>query len=354
MLARLSPQNAASTFGASIEQALQSVDVRVKRLEDQAGQGPLEEAVRSAEARLQRLERERDSHAQMLERVEALIASKVQDLRQNVNRSLEVIVDKVRGETENVRADVGARDTQLRKDFSLELDSMKDLRKLVDGFSHIETRFQGDLRTTRDVILATAQQLAALEDSVGHLHASVASLPGFLWALSLGEGPHRHPGSSSLSGQQQHPAGAFTNSLAASALFEGHGSAHGIKPHPPSATLRRQSPDSDSTELPSPRRFDGEHQPRSSRGGLARAALAEGFAHSSSADNRRRRKSGERRSNREALGMMSLAGEALMDAADPKWAEDRSAPKVGGSHSALGMAKLAGEALMDAADESQL
>jgi len=52
--------------------------------------------------------------------------------------------------------------------------------------------------------------------------------------------------------------------------------------------------------------------------------------------------------------MMSLAGEALMDAAEYKSTEDRVAPKASGSLSVLAMSKLAGEALMDAADDSHL
>lgn len=373
MLARLTPQNAASTFGASIEQALQSVDVRVKRLEDQAGQVALEEAIRSAEARLQRLERERDGQARTLEKVEALVASRAQELRQNVNRSLEVIVDKVRGETESLRNELSSRDSQLRKDFSLELDNVRELRKLVDSFSDIEDRFQTDFKATKDVCMASILQLGGVEDSLGHLRASVAALPPFLWGLNLGEGPFRSPPLDARRPSQGF-AGGLAGGLAPSALLHGAGGvaaeAGGGKSASraregrrsggsvPAAGKRRQSPGSDSTEPPSPRRREGENDPSGrSPGWLARAALAEGPARSTSAE-ARRRKGIEKRSNREALDMASLAGEALLDAADRKRGDEErgglhAAMALGGrQHSALAIARLAGEAFMGKAAES--
>jgi len=363
MLARLSPQNAASTFGASIEQALQSLDVRVKRLEEQAGQGALEEAIRGAEARLTRLERERGDQARTLERVEALVASRAQDLRQNVNRSLEVIVDKVRGETESLRAELDDRDTQLRKDFSLELNSMRELRSLVDGISSLEQRVFAELKATKDVAMATALQVGAVEDALCQLRGSLAALPGFLWGLSLqGEAVHRHPIPA-----HRHQPPSSAGLARAVAVAE-------------ASARRLQSPDSESTE-PSPRKDKdkqgGDHeQAARHRGGLARAALAEAggaAARTLSAEARRRRRSAERRGNRDTLAMMRVAGEALMDATDPKWAEEagfhppsgerddddggsEGAAAPGGSrpnqqHSVLAMARLAGEALLHAPDK---
>lgn len=380
MLARLSPQNAASTFGASIEQALQGVDVRVKRLEDQPGYAPLEEALRSTEARLQRLERERDGQARTLERVETLVASRVQDLRQSMNRSLEVIVDKVKGETENLRSELGARDAQLRKDLGQELDGVRDLRRLVDGVSSLEVRVQTDLKATKDVCIAATMQLSSVDECLGQLRASVAALPAFLWSLSLGEPPARHPDMRDADAWQHQHAFAEARGRPQQSTATGLAGAGGLLPAalsgssgpgflglrarsgssaPPTAGRgggREASADSESTEeLPSPRRR--EVQDAATRGGdLARWALSEGTtarAASVSAEKGSRRRGLESWPVASALhrskpqGVAKLAGEALADAAAAGGKEYGRQSSIA---SELSMARAAGEALLDAVE----
>lgn len=363
MLARLSPQNAASTFGASIEQALHSVESRLKRLEDQGGVASLEESHRSLEARVQRLERERDGQARTLERVETLLATRVQELKQSVNRSLEVIVEKVRGETENLRNEMGARDAELRKDFLVEIDGVRDLRKLSDGLAHLEARFLTELKATKDVCMATTVQVGAVEDSLLQVRAAVSDLPPFLWNMSIGDGPHRRPDLSERDFRMQKaraaergrqhlvaedvltPQMAAAQALASIGGDAGHRS--GSSAPPPTDTRRRQrDADSESTEPPSPpRRFiagDEEHR-HGNRGGLAKAALAEGIGSRSSSTEGRRKKSGDLRSSRAAL----VAAEALLDTTAENSVlnhdDDRSTPRRL-SRNPHSMARLAAEA----------
>lgn len=307
MLARVSPRNAASTFGASIEQALQGVESRVKRLEDQPAVAQLEEAIRSAEARLQRLERDRDGQAKLIERVESLIASRVRDLRQNVDRSLEVIIEKVKGEVESLRGDLATRDAQLRKDFGAEVDAMRDLRRQVDAVADLDARFQAEVKATRDVCMATTVQVGAVEDSLGQVRATVQQLPPFLWGLTLDGAPHRRHILAEPPSRPRHPTPTAARQSAA-----------------------RQRPEPDALTL-----SEGGHF--SPRGG-AFGEDADGGLHDGAggADTSRRRT--DRSSHRDSLTVAGLAGEALMGRAAMASTSRRS-----GS-----VEKAAAEALMDA------
>jgi len=298
MLARLSPQNAASTFGASIEQALHGVELRVKRLEDHPSQSSLEEALRSAEARLQRLERDRDGQARLYERVESMVSSRVGDLRQSMNRSLEVIVDKVRGEVENCRKDVSLHDAQLREDVGLELESLRDLRKHMEGVAAMEVRLETEMKATKDVCMSATLQVGGVEESLGQLKTAVRSLPPFLWSLELGDPPYRHQSSLSLESTGRWPASGVPASLS------------------PAPARRRRSPDSASTEPASPKKREGD-----------------------------------------ALSMVALAGNTFADASsDRRWATTSSAQReargAAGRSGTMSMARAASEALMDLGNDA--
>eukprot|EP00405_Crypthecodinium_cohnii_P026206 CAMPEP_0206489256 /NCGR_PEP_ID=MMETSP0324_2-20121206/43076_1 /ASSEMBLY_ACC=CAM_ASM_000836 /TAXON_ID=2866 /ORGANISM="Crypthecodinium cohnii, Strain Seligo" /LENGTH=293 /DNA_ID=CAMNT_0053968789 /DNA_START=127 /DNA_END=1009 /DNA_ORIENTATION=- len=173
-LARLSPRNAASHFGASIEQALASVESRLKRLEEHSNVASLEQALKTAEARIQRLERERESQAQIYERVDSLVSTRVEELRRNVNRSLEVIVDKVKSETEQLHTDFRSQEAKLRKDLAVDARVLKDLEASLNEVME-ETKAAREVST----------RLSAIEEVLSLLTANVNSLPSFLWQMEL-------------------------------------------------------------------------------------------------------------------------------------------------------------------------
>lgn len=330
----VSPRNAASHFGASIESALQGVEVRVKRLEGQSGSGvaQLEEALRGAEARIHRLERDRDGQARLYERVESLVASRVGDLRESVNRSLEVIVDKVRGEVGTFRADLSSKDAQLRQDLGLELDSLRELRHLAG----MEARLQAEMQATKDICMAATLQVGSVEDALGRVRSSVAALPSFLWSLEMGDSSHRRFDVGAAPDPRPHAGGHAQHRsassgglglLARAALVSGAAAAEAN--WAPAASPRAlQRPRG--TDGPSPQ----EHGEGWAAGGGERPASAE----------TRRRKKAEREANREALE----AGLAITPS-DRHWAAS-----VAGGHSAsrrsngpLSMSNIAGEALLD-------